>query len=337
VITPVQQRLLRCLADGELHSGTALGEVLGISRAAVWKQIQALQEQGVEILSEQRQGYTLPGAVTLLDRSEIRGGLTAAVGQRLPQIETLWGCDSSNSELMRRLRRGEAVSGHVLLSEYQSAGRGRRGKQWLSPFGGSLYLSLLWRFSGGLMALSGVGIVVGIAMAQAVEAIGLEGAQLKWPNDLHYADQKLGGVLIELEGESDGPTDVVIGVGLNVMLSDQQGQIDQPWTALQRYFDLPLSRNRLAAVLLNHLLPLLDRFERGGLEALLPQWESLDRLRDHPVVVLQEGRESQERHESYGIARGIDAMGALLVESNGVVQRHFSGDVSLRLRSAGSR
>ncbi len=230
---------------------------------------------------------------------------------------------------MRRLRSGVAQSGSVLLTEYQSGGRGRRGKQWISPFGGSLYCSLLWRFSGGLMALSGVGIVVGIAMAQAVESMGLEGVKLKWPNDLHYADRKLGGVLIELEGESEGPTDVVIGVGLNVKLSDESRQIDQPWTALDRHFETAPSRNRLAAALLNRLLPLLDRFEQGGLEALLPEWEQLDRVRDHPVVIHQEGG------QVHGIARGIDGMGALKLESNGEIQRHYSGDVSLRLQSHG--
>lgn len=332
MISAVQQQLLQRLADGGLHSGTALGEQLGISRAAVWKQVQVLQEAGIEIISEKRQGYALPAAVELLNPTVIHSVLDAEVGARLTSVEALWSCDSSNSELMRRLRSGDAESAVVLLTEHQSGGRGRRGKQWVSPFGGSLYLSLLWRFSGGLMALSGLGIVVGIAMAQAVEALGLEGVKLKWPNDLHYQDQKLGGVLIELVGESDGPTDVVIGVGLNAMLSDQAQQIDQPWTALNHHFDVPPSRNHLAAALLNHLIPLLDRFEQGGLEVLMPEWEALDRVRDRPVVIHQE-----EKQKIHGIARGIDATGALKLESNGVVERHFSGDVSLRLDSSRSK
>ncbi len=327
MISLVQQQLLQRLADGELHSGTALGEYLGISRAAVWKQVQVLQEAGIEIVSEKRQGYALPAAVELLNTAVIHSGLDAGVASRLDSIDMLWSCDSSNSELLRQLRSGDAASGVVLLTEHQSGGRGRRGKQWVSPFGGSLYLSLLWRFSGGLMALSGLGIVVGIAMAQAAKALGLEGAMLKWPNDLHYRDKKLGGVLIELEGESDGPTDVVIGVGLNVMLTDQSQQIDQPWTALNQHFDSSPSRNQLAATLLNRLIPLLDRFEQGGLEVLMPEWERLDRVRDRPVVIHQEGS------AIHGVARGIDASGALKVESNGVIQRHFSGDVSLRLDS----
>lgn len=296
-----------------------------MSRAAVWKQIQSLQESGVVIHSEPRQGYSLPAAIEWLNAAEIQSQLQPEIAARLSAVEILFGCDSSNSELMRRLRQQQPESGSVLLTEYQSAGRGRRGKQWVSPLGGSLYLSLLWRFSGGLMALSGLGIVIGIAMARAVERIGLSGAMLKWPNDLHYQDRKLGGVLIELEGESDGPTDVVMGVGLNVSLADQGGEIDQPWTALDQHLQRVPSRNRLAAALLEALIPLLDRFEAGGLPALMVEWEALDRVRDQSVVIHQEGR------QRVGVARGIDAMGALQVESSGKIERHYSGDVSLRL------
>ncbi len=325
-MTRVQQRLLQQLADGATHSGTALGEVLRISRAAVWKQIQALQEMGVVILSEPRQGYRLPAPVALLDTVEVLSAVEVPLRARLKQIERIWSCDSTNSELMRRLHQG-VESGILLLAEHQSGGRGRRGKPWISPFGGSLYLSLLWRFSGGLMALSGLGIVVGIAMAQAVQRLGVEQARLKWPNDLHVEDRKMGGVLIELEGESEGPTDVVIGVGLNLQIPQQEsGAIDQPWSTLADYLEPLPSRNRLAAAVINQLIPLLDRFEQGGLEELMPEWEALDRVHNQPVVIHQEGG------AIHGIARGIDRMGALQLEVDGEIQSHYSGDVSLRLQ-----
>ena len=325
MISEVQQRLLQRLADGACHSGTALGTYLGISRAAVWKQIQGLQEMGIAIHSQPRQGYQFSAPLTLLDQTEIIEGLAPDQQGRIAAVEVNWLCDSTNSELMRRLRQQQAVHGTVLLAEYQSDGRGRRGKSWVSPFGGSLYLSLLWRFSGGLMALSGLGIVVGIAMAQAVEAVGLKGAMLKWPNDLHYRDQKLGGVLIELEGEVEGPTDVVMGVGLNVSLPDGQDAIDQPWTSLEQHLPATPSRNLLAAALLNALIPLLDRFEFGGLEALKQEWEVLDRVYGQPVAI------HQEDQVRVGIARGIDANGALRLEEDGEIHCHYSGDVSLRL------
>ncbi len=327
MISAVQQQLLQRLADGALHSGTALGSALGIGRAAVWKQVKALQALGVEIHSQQRQGYALPSALTLLNPQEIEAQLDAKVATSLSGVERFWSCDSTNSELMRRLRDGSAHSGAVLLAEHQSDGRGRRGKQWLSPFGGSLYCSLLWRFPGGLMSLSGLGLVVGVALAQAVESIGLEGVKLKWPNDLHYRDQKLGGVLIELEGESEGPTDVVVGVGLNIALADVEQRIDQPWTALAHHLQSPPSRNRLAAMLLNHLIPLLQQFEQRGLNAISSEWQRLDRVRDLPVAIHQEGE------VIHGIARGIDPHGALRVEQDGEIVSHFSGDVSLRLSS----
>lgn len=327
MISPIQQQLLRQLSDGAIHSGTALGEVLGISRAAVWKQIQSLQEVGIGIISEQRQGYRLPRPVTLLDQQVVTGQLSPESSRVLQSIEAIWSCDSTNSELMRRLRDGCEV-GTVLLAEYQSVGRGRRGKQWISPFGESLYLSLTWRFSGGPVTLSGLGIVAGIAAAKAVQQLGLEAVRLKWPNDLHVEDQKLGGVLIELEGESEGPTDVVIGLGINVQLSMTQGQeIDQPWTALSDHLDPAPSRNQLAAEILNQLVPLLEKFEQQGMEALLSEWERLDRVNNQQVNLQMDGKTIT------GIARGIDATGALKLESNGEIQRHFSGDVSLRLNA----
>ena len=327
MITPIQQQLLRQLSDGAVHSGTALGEVLGISRAAVWKQIQSLQEANIEIISEQRQGYRLPYPVALLDQQAVADQIDAKANQALQCIETVWSCDSTNSELMRRVRDG-CESGTVLLAEYQLVGRGRRGKQWVSPFGKSLYLSLTWRFSGGPVTLSGLGIVAGIAAAKAVQQLGLEAVRLKWPNDLHVEDQKLGGVLIELEGESEGPTDVVIGMGVNVQRSTTQGlEIDQPWTALSDHLDPPSSRNQLAAEILNQLVPLLEQFEQQGMASLLPEWDPLDRVSNRQVDLQMDGKTIT------GIARGIDASGALKLESNGEIQRHFSGDLSLRFHA----
>jgi BirA family biotin operon repressor/biotin-[acetyl-CoA-carboxylase] ligase len=327
VTTTIQQQLLQLLTDGETHSGTALGEQLGVGRAAVWKQIQALQAMGVEIQSLPRQGYQISHPISLLDGSTIRSALATSIAERLPVIEPLWSCDSTNSELMRRLRGEYSSSGTVLLAEHQSGGRGRRGKQWVSPFGGSLYLSLQWRFSSGMMALSGLGIVVGIAMAKAIEQLGIEGVMLKWPNDLHLNDKKLGGILIELEGESEGPTDVVIGVGINVAANSlSSSEIDQPWTALSEHQSVMPSRNQLAALLLSQLIPRLDHFEQQGLGGLMSEWDALDRIRDCPVWIDQEGaRES-------GVARGITAIGALQVELNGGLCTYYSGDVSLRLR-----
>ncbi len=323
-MNPVQKELLRQLSDGELHSGTALGEQLGISRAAVWKQLQLLHSFGVEINSEHRQGYRLSHPVSFLDSGKIEQWLVPHLRPRLPVVETMWGCDSTNSELMRRLHDGAEI-GSVLLAEHQTAGRGRRGKGWVSPFGSSLYLSLLWRFPGGPMTLSGLSIVVGIAVAETVREYGLVDVQLKWPNDIYLQGRKLGGVLIDLEGEAEGPTSVVIGIGLNVEISQQSGQtIDQPWISLAEQMSLSPSRNQLAAALLNRLVPLLDRFQQGGMVPFIGEWDNLDRIRNHPVT-LQLGEKTV-----HGVARGVDHMGALQVETNGVIQRYFSGDVSVR-------
>jgi len=324
-MTPVQERLLNQLSDGELHSGTALGDSLAVSRAAVWKQIQALQSIGVEIQSENRHGYRLSAPVIFLDGQEISSKLSAEARQCLSGIERVWSCDSTNSELMRRLHDGTG-SGVVLVAEHQTAGRGRRGKEWISPFGGSLYLSLLWSFSGGPMTLSGLGIVAGIAVAKAVNNHWLSGVRLKWPNDIYFQNRKLGGILIDLEGESEGPTNVVIGIGLNVDVSQYaSSRIEQPWTSLAEQLDVVPSRNEVAASILNEMVLLLELFEQRGLKSLMPEWEQLDLVRDHTVLLEMEGKTVT------GVAKGIDHMGALQVESGGEVRRYFSGDLSLRL------
>ena len=325
-MTPIQEALLHQLADGALHSGTALGEALGISRAGVWKQIQQLHAVGVEVQSIERQGYRLPALIQFLDQQKIEAALAPAVGMQLAGIQTVWECDSTNSELIRQLHTG-ARPGTLLLAEHQTAGRGRRGREWVSPFGGSLYLSLLWRFSSGPMALSGVSIVVGIAAAQALIELGVEGVALKWPNDIHLQGRKLGGVLIDQEGESEGPTHVVIGIGINVALPERESRrIGQPWAALSQQMESLPSRNRLAASLLNRLVPLLNRFEQGGLDPLLPEWEPLDQTRDRTVTLQLEGRHIT------GTARGIDRTGALQLERGGRIRPYFSGDLSLRLQ-----
>ncbi|MCC6302470.1 MAG: bifunctional biotin--[acetyl-CoA-carboxylase] ligase/biotin operon repressor BirA [Gammaproteobacteria bacterium] len=321
--------LLGILADGQFHSGEVLGRTLGISRAGVWKHLQALKARGIEIDSVPGKGHRLNGSIELLSEADIRAGFGDTARVRLAGLELHQQIDSTNSELRRRA--AALPSGFACLAEAQTAGRGRSNRVWLSPYARNLYLSLLWRFDTGPDALSGLSLAVGVAVVRALRRTGVADAGLKWPNDILWRDAKLAGTLIEMNGESCGDCSVVIGVGINVCMPRLLGAaIDQAWTDLASVTGTHPSRNRLAAVLLDELAEMLAGFEKTGLAPLLEEWRRHDIMLGREVTVTTAGGGES------GIARGIDDRGALLVEADGVVRPYLSGDVSLRLRDTGS-
>lgn len=325
---PVNDRdLLLKLAAGPA-SGDALTGADGLTRAAVWKRVQALREAGIEIDARAGRGYALRRPPDLLDADAIRAGLPAEALAGLDTLEVAWSLDSTNSELLRRPvpARGSAV----LLAERQSGGRGRRGRAWASPLAANLYLSVSRGFGGGLARLGGLSLVAGVAATEALHALGFAGVRLKWPNDLVVADgdglRKLGGLLVEGGGELAGHARAVVGLGVNVRMPDAFGRlVDQPWTDLARMSTEPPSRNALAAAVLARLLPALALFDREGLAPFLPRYGALDALRDR-AVVLQRGDGEQR-----GIARGVADDGALRLQldEGGEIRLH-SGEVSVR-------
>ena len=209
--------LLGLLADGRLRSGEWLAQALGMSRAAVWKGIERLRAQGIEVEAVPRRGYCLPHAVELLDERVLRAALDKARAERLRHLEVLFDVDSTNTRLLAAPPPPYG-SADVVLSELQHAGRGRRGRPWIAPFGGSVALSMGWSFADASRASPSLSLCVGVAVARALARAGALGIALKWPNDIWFGDRKVGGVLIELRAEASGPAHVVIGVGLNVAL-----------------------------------------------------------------------------------------------------------------------
>jgi BirA family biotin operon repressor/biotin-[acetyl-CoA-carboxylase] ligase len=317
--------ILSSLADGRFHSGEDLAQACGISRAAVWKHIKLLRESyGLEVFSVRGKGHRLDRPLELLEQERIRGLLAAETDSRLPQLEVFQQLDSTNSYLMERARHG-APSGSVCLAEQQTAGRGRRGRQWISPFGRNIYLSVLWRFRKGPAELSGLSLAAGLAVVHCLEEMGLEGVKLKWPNDILWDGRKLAGLLLEVAGEADGPSRVVLGLGVNIRITPEYGKmIDQPWVDLSQ---IPggeeISRNRLAARLLEQLTLALERFEQEGLQPLVAAWQRYD-LYQGKKVSLRVGDRLVE-----GIHRGIDGDGALLLEQGEDLLSFHGGEVSL--------
>lgn len=318
-----KEALIRILADGKFYSGEALGEMLGLSRSAVWKHMQSLKDYQLEVHAVSGKGYRLADPIELLDKNEILRNMPAF--HQFPEIEILLETDSTNRYLLDK-GKVAAQPRIVCFSEYQHSGRGRRGRQWVSPFGSNLYCSVLWQSMSPLHALSSIGLVVGIGLCKALASLGLEGQRLKWPNDLYWQDRKMAGILIEAAGEIAGPSVMVIGVGLNVrMPSLIEREIDQPWVDLTTALGRSVPRNKLAGIFLRELLSNLDLYEKHGFDYFIEQWHQFDLLRDKSVCVLC-GDTSVT-----GQAEGVDASGALLVRhENGKIKRYFSGEVSVR-------
>lgn len=321
-------QLLQLLEDGEVHSGEALGAALGITRTAVWKQLSVLRKRGLVIEVVPGRGYRLLRPFEPWSDAALRDGLGEAARAALAILSIRDRMPSTNDEVLALLRdQGTPPGAVVCLAEEQTAGRGRRGREWLSPLGGNFYGSVGWVFPGGVQVVEGLSLAVGVAVLRALRRYGVTTARLKWPNDIVVGEAKLGGVLIELLAESDGPCRVVVGLGLNLQLpQDMSGRLGRPVTDVVSQLATPLERNRLGALLLDELLQLLLAYPAGGFAAFRDEWLHHDALRNAPVEVagLQEGLQ--------GMARGVDGHGALLLETADGVQALHGGEVSLRKR-----
>ncbi|HEY5970650.1 MAG TPA: bifunctional biotin--[acetyl-CoA-carboxylase] ligase/biotin operon repressor BirA [Pseudoxanthomonas sp.] len=322
--TVSEREVLQRLAIGPV-SGDVLAREAGLTRAAMWKRIEALREAGVEIDAQAGRGYALRHPLELLETDAIADALPAALRASMASLEIAWSLDSTNSELLRRDTPDHGAA--VLLAERQSGGRGRRGRTWASPLAAHLYLSVARQFSGGLARLGGLSLVAGIAAAEALQEAGYADVRLKWPNDLVVEGRKLGGLLVEGGGEHAGPVRAVIGLGVNVRMPNEvAAAIDQPWVDLAGLGDATPSRNRLAAGLLTHLLPALDQFDAEGLAPFLARYARLDALAGCEVAI----HAGENKH--FGTATGIAADGALQVRVGGEERAFHAGEVSVRPR-----
>ncbi len=318
---PPAKELLRQLATGNAVSGEVLAAQLGVTRAAVWKQIATLRSLGLPIEARSRAGYRMPWPMQLMQLPLIASKLGTAAAS---PIHLHWELDSTQDELARLLP--DAPDLTVVLAEYQTLGRGRRSHGWLSPPGLGITLSCLKRFAGGPAVLSGLSIAMGVCVVQALTRAGVPRLQLKWPNDVVTDHGKLAGILIEVSGEYDGPSVVRVGVGLNVRLSPTvHHTLDQAVTDLATLCGgTPPDRNDLAARVIEHLRIGLLRFEQEGLAPFAQDFAHIDWLAGKPLSVRgPHGMQS-------GIGRGIDARGALRVENDGCITSVYSDKVSVR-------
>ena len=309
--------LLGCLADGQVHSAQALARELAIGHRDVLKRIEQLRELGLSVRAESGAGYQLADPIQRLDDDRISKHLD----QPPIDLELRFLVDSTNAFLSREL--GDQPPPRALIARAQSQGRGRRGRDWISPPGAGLYLSLAWRFEAGLRGLSALSLVTGLAAAEVLKSHGLAEVALKWPNDLIVNGRKLGGCLIDINGTADGPCDAIAGLGINLDLGDTVA-IDQPWIDLGQLGIKP-DHNRLCAELINALTRAYSELDRAGFEAFEQRWDQFDALKNSPVRV-----ERGHKPELNGKALGVDLQGRLQVETAAGIAYLSSGEVSVR-------
>ena len=309
--------LLKLLKDGRFHSGQALGAALGVSRSAVWKQLQHLEsELNLSIHKVRGRGYQLAAPLELLEHEQMAAGpWPVSIHESL---------DSTNAESLRAIDRGQTAP-FVILAERQLAGRGRRGRKWVSPFAENIYYSLVLRMDGGMRQLEGLSLVVGLAVLSALREMGIERAGLKWPNDVLVGNKKIAGILLELVGDPADVCHLVIGIGINANMR-VASEVDQAWTSVFLESGKAINRNSLVSSLNQSLLTYLKRHESSGFAAIQGEWES-----NH----LWQGREVSliaGVHQVDGTVMGIDQQGALRMSVNGEEKVYSGGELSLRLR-----
>ena len=324
--------LIQFLADRQWHSGAKIGEQFNVSRAAVWKQIESMRNYGLRVEADRGKGYRLLDDIQLCDAERISSLMKESVPIK---IDSLHSTDSTNTQALQRLQDADNALPFAIFADHQTAGRGRRGREWVSPLGRSLYFSLAWQLEAGLAELSGLSLVVAVAIKEVLDTQGYTEVQLKWPNDLIADSKKLGGILIELQGEATGPCTVVIGVGLNISLSEVEGEaeaITQPWIDLKQLDKSSnqsgvVDRNQLAAALLDQLGASLLAFEKQGFIGFKERWQHADFLQGKAVSVDYGG---ETIHGDY---LGITLDGSVQINTSDGVKSLNGGEISVRATS----
>ncbi|MGK2913929.1 MAG: biotin--[acetyl-CoA-carboxylase] ligase [Porticoccaceae bacterium] len=312
--------MLSVLADGAFHSGASLGNAMGVSRTAVWKHVERATQLGVVIERVKGLGYRIPGGLEVLDRERIWRQMSVMARDLLTELAVIETVDSTNTYVRDQMADGKARL--AVITEMQTAGRGRQGRQWVSPFGKNLYLSVGWSFEDGAATLQGLSLAVGVAAYRALANTGVGQLGLKWPNDILRNHHKLGGILLEMTGDPVGSCRVVVGIGINVAMPiSAAADIGQPWADLQ---DMAPSRNVLAAAILSELVLVLHTYPRLTFAGYRDEWERYDAYSGARVRV------STPLKVVEGVVLGVGANGALRLDVNGQEQEFHGGEISLR-------
>ncbi|ABZ78690.1 biotin--acetyl-CoA-carboxylase ligase [Shewanella halifaxensis HAW-EB4] len=310
-----KREIISELATGKFVSGETLAATLGVSRTAVSNHIAGLEEYGVDIYSVKGKGYRLNGPISLVDETKLKSQMS----NRCFYFDEI---PSTNAFILKHAE--ELISGDICVAEYQSAGRGRRGRVWVSPYGCHLYFSMYWQFPQGMAQAMGLSLVVACSIVSVLEKLGVKDVGVKWPNDIYLDNKKLAGVLIEMSGQADSECNLVIGIGLNMVMGEQHAaQIDQPWSDLSGQARMP-DKTALLILLQKQLHQDLSLFQNSGLTPFQERWRAADLFQGKPVKLLM------GQDEIHGVCRGVDEQGAIVLETDSGSQSYIGGEISLR-------
>ncbi|MEM7027682.1 MAG: biotin--[acetyl-CoA-carboxylase] ligase [Pseudomonadota bacterium] len=320
------RRILEFMSDGEFHSGQQLAKQLNVTRASIWKYLQQLRAYDLTIESRRGKGYRLSQSIELLNATTITQALTKNASNLCAGITVHDAIDSTNSYLFEQSK-NTLKPGTVVMAEFQTKGKGRRGHQWLSPFASGINFSLFWRLEEAQINTGVLSLIVGVAVIRCLKQIGIKGAGLKWPNDIVIDDCKLGGVLIELHGEVNGPVNIVIGVGLNFQLPESGLELDEyTVTDIFSHQSKVIKRNDIASKLISSIFDVLHEMKLQKHITLMNEWRKYDAYKGRTASLLMEDRTIT------GKLNGVNDDGYLLMNIQGKEKSFASGELSVRLK-----
>ena len=319
-------KLLEIISSGEVHSGEELATKLNVSRAAVWKSIRYLKTLGLKIKAIRGKGYCLDKKFEFLSPQDIRKMMSKRSKKSCQDIDIFFQIKSTNLHLLNRLSHN-SIHGFTIFAEYQSEGRGRRNKKWISPIGSGVCFSIGWHFEVMPISLELLSLYMGVAVARSLDSIGIENVGLKWPNDIIVGERKIGGILLDIKGESTGPLNIVIGIGINYELPKHPPlNIDQPVTDICSTTGERFSRNMISAILLSNIFEILYDLELGKNLNLINEWRKYDCYLGRKAALILPNQ------KIIGVLKGVDDQGSLLMLVDGELSSFRSGEVSLRMQ-----
>jgi BirA family transcriptional regulator, biotin operon repressor / biotin---[acetyl-CoA-carboxylase] ligase len=319
-----QQTLISRLADGAFHSGESLAKEMGISRAAVWKRVKSLTKYGLDIYSVHGKGHRLSRPIEILSAEKIIAGLSSSAAAKLNGLQVHPILDSTNQYLYHQLNE-DNFHARVVLAEFQEQGKGRRGNDWLSPYGSGICMSFGWHFQSTPASYTALSLATGVVVCRSLQRLGISNVGLKWPNDIISEGKKLGGILLESRSETAGCSDVVIGIGINVDIPEEtKNVISQSVTDINNLTQATQTRNALVAFLIEELLIMLDDYQGHGFASCIDEWRKFDQLKDREADLIL------PNETLCGKIMGIDENGLLLMSINGETKKFSGGELSLR-------
>lgn len=329
-LTANHKKLIEQLADGKFYSAKQLADVLGVSRTSIWNYLKKIEQAGFELHAVKGKGTCFASPVELLDAECIKENIPDESRGLLKEFHVLDVCPSTNQHLLQQNNIKRLHNGSACIAEMQTHGRGRLGRTWVSPYAQNICVSFLWRFKNGVNSLSGLSLACGVAVCDALKKLGVSGHGLKWPNDILWQGKKLGGILVEIQGESQGEYTVIVGIGVNYEMNTQSSTaIDQPWVDISKVHQGELGRNEISSELIGSVLNTLASYEEKGFNAYVDRWNEYDSYKQQSVKIISGSSVNK------GTADGVTENGELrLLKASGEIQFIVSGEVSLRLGEA---